>query len=117
MKQADVMDVVIQRLYFGKRPPSSEMATNGSILKKLNKKHTWATLALVVEGLALRRDRGELKSVGRHEPVSLRWLNDKDQMLNQVPVCQDAVYKAWSPASDKRGGAAISITDILKKVG
>lgn len=89
-----VLGLVVKRLYFGRRPSEPEVASNASILKRLAAKGVpWDRLARAVEGLALRRDRGELGKVARTDPVSLRWLVDKDQTLNQVAVCEDAYYR------------------------
>lgn len=111
------MDLVIKRLYLGRRPSQKDLRTNGSILSRLHKKgHSWETLAKVVEGLASRRDRGELKSVASNEPVSLRWVNDKDQLLNQVAVCQDAAYKDTVVKKGPRKDGVSSIEDVLAQI-
>ena len=89
-----VLGLVVKRLYFGRRPSEPEMASNASVLKRLATKGVpWDRLARAVEGLALRRDRGELGKIERTDPVSLRWLVDKNQTLNQVAVCEDAYYR------------------------
>ena len=111
--QRSVMQLVIDRLYFGSRPSPSLMQMNGSILKRLNRKHSWDDLAQVVEGLALRRDRGELTGVPPKAPVSLKWVIDKDQRLNQVPVCQDAVYRQPASAAPRQTGHAALLRDLL----
>ena len=88
------MGLVVARLYFGRRPSEPEMASNASVLKRLAARGvSWDRLARAVEGLALRRDRGELGTVERADPVSLRWLVDKEMDLNQVAVCEDAYYR------------------------
>ena len=87
------MGIVIRRLYFGQRPSEAEIRTNGSILDRLHRKRPWPELARVVEGLALRRDRGELHGVERTEPVSLRWVIDSGHQLNQIAMCEDAYYR------------------------
>jgi hypothetical protein len=117
--QRSVMGLVIARLYFGTRPTPSEMASNADILASLNREgHSWDRLAKVVEGLALRRDRGELKSVAKHQPVSLKWVWSQKQILNQLVLSEDALYTGPSPpAEDKRGGKITSITDHLPRVG
>jgi hypothetical protein len=61
------MGLVIRRLYFGKAT-RKEIGMNGRILRDLNRRgNDWETLARVVEGLALRRDRGEL-GIRRDDP-------------------------------------------------
>jgi hypothetical protein len=115
--QRSVMGLVIERLYFGKRPNPKDLAANGSILRQWHAKgYDWPTLARVVEGLAIRRDQGELRSVDRNEPVSLRWIQDKDQLLNQAAVCLDAVHRQVKPVEEKRGGAITGIGDLLNRL-
>jgi hypothetical protein len=87
-----VMGLVVYRLYFGRRPSPPEMAQNASVVKRLATKHDWARLARVVEGLALRRDRGELGKIGPQDPVCLTWLIDKEHRMNQLAICEDAYY-------------------------
>jgi hypothetical protein len=119
-RQQDVMGLVIRRLYFGKRPSQKDLATNGSILKRLNttRGYDWEACARIVEGLALLRDQGKLEpTIPRTKPVDLRWVWDKDRTLNQAETCQDAYY-ASRPKSEPartKGGAVTSITDILLK--
>lgn len=109
------MGLVVSRLYFGRRPTPAEMASNASILKRLAARgQSWERLARVVEGLALRRDRGELGKIGRMEPVSLRWLLDKDQTLNQVAVCEDAYYRLMPK---KTGGLMRDIMARMAREG
>jgi hypothetical protein len=112
------MALVIDRLYFGRRPSSREMATNASILSLYQRQgRTWAELARVVEGLALRRDRGEIKSIGQREPVSLRWLHSQKQLLNQLAVSEDAYYKAPpQPETKKAKPTGVEgMADILSR--
>lgn len=114
--QADVMGLVIEKLYFGKRPGAEALARNGSILKRLHAKgHSWDRLARVVEGLGLRRDRGELKpTIRKHQVVDLRWVWAKDMDLNQLALCEDAFYKD-APTKGKKDGAPQSMADLLAK--
>jgi hypothetical protein len=110
------MGIVIRRLYFGNRPDQRTMAKEGSILRRWNERgFDWEHLALVVEGLAIRRDRGELKSIRPDRPVSLRWVNDKDQTLNQMAVCLDAVYREAKPKVEKVKGSMADISSILSQ--
>lgn len=112
--RGSVMGLVVQRLYLGKRPPEGVIATNASILTALNRSgHSWDYLARVVEGLARRRDSGELRSVGRDQPVSLKWINDRDNPINQLAVSEDAFYRSEPEAPRKRTG----VTDIQSIVG
>ncbi len=117
MDRNAVMGLVIKRLYFGRRPPNGDMAMNGSILARLNAKgRTWEELGKMVEGLALLRDKGELKpTVQPKEPVSLRWVYDGGMMVNQVNRCLDAFYNPWyksqpAPEVTKRGGKPEKLT-------
>lgn len=119
--QRDVMDLVIKRLYFGRRPSPKDMATNGSILKRLHttRGYDWPACARIVEGLALMRDQGKLEpTISRNKPVDLRWVWDKDQTLNQAETCQDAYY-AGQPkaAAPTKGGKPTGIASLLGKVG
>jgi hypothetical protein len=120
-QQRDVMGLVIARLYFGKRPSKKDLATNGSILKRLHttRGYDWPACARIVEGLALLRDQGKLEPlIQRTKPVDLRWVWDKDQVLNQAETCQDAFYAAQkAPGGPIKGGTPTSIMDILNKVG
>jgi hypothetical protein len=80
---------------FGRRPPGGDMAMNGSILNRLThgRGYSWAEMGVMVEGLAILRDQGKLEpTVKRTEPVSLRWVYDSGQMINQVTRCLDAYY-------------------------
>lgn len=114
-----VMEQVINRLYFGKRPSDAELAMNGSILNRLNsgRNYPWEQLQQVVEGLAILRDQGKLMpTVKPTEPVSLRWVYDSGQMLNQVQVCLDAFYSAPAKPVPKRGGTVTGIADVLSSL-
>ncbi len=113
MDRNAVMGLVIKRMYLGKRPPAGDMAMNGSILARLNSKgRDWEELGKVVEGLALLRDRGELKpTVQPNEVVSMRWVYDGGMMINQVTRCLDAFYKYQpAPIAGKRGGKPERLT-------
>jgi hypothetical protein len=68
----------------------------------------------MVEGLAIRRDRGEL-GIRHTDPVSLRWVIDRAQILNQVTVCLDASYKEPPKPVDKKRGGVISMSSILSQ--
>ncbi|MGH7510644.1 MAG: hypothetical protein ACREMZ_14390 [Gemmatimonadales bacterium] len=108
---AAVLSLVVEKLYFGHRPPRDQMAVNASVLKKLHGdgRRSWDYLARVVEGLALRRDRGELKSVKPTDPISCKWLSDKDQDLNQLAVSEDALYRIGpDPPPGHRRGVAMA---------
>lgn len=115
MNQRDVMGLVIARLYFGTSPDKKTLAINGRVLKWLHSRgRDWDSVGRVVEGLALRRDCGELGTVGRTDPVSLLWLWDKDQAINQASVCEDAYYQTpQTPVI--RGGAMTGIASLLSK--
>jgi hypothetical protein len=120
-RHSDVMGLVIQRLYFGRRPDKKALATNGSILKRLHdtRGYDWPACARIVEGLALLRDQGKLEpTISRNKPVDLRWVWDKDQVLNQAETCQDAFYAAQKALGGPiKGGKPTSIMDILNKAG
>ena len=114
--QRAVIGAVIRRLYFGNADRKT-IAMNGRILRDLHRKgYDWPTLLRMVEGLAVRRDGGELRGVGRQDPVSLRWCVDKDQTLNQVAVCLDAAAIA-SAVQAKQAGGTKTLADILKEYG
>ena len=112
--QNTVLGLVVKRLYFGRRPSQSEMAQNGSVLKRLHRYgHSWDSLAKVVEGLARRRDRGELGTIGSTDPVSLLWLVDKGHIVNQVTASLDAYYRL-EPATRK---GIQTLRDIMANAG
>ena len=126
MDRNEVMGTVIQRLYFGRRPPNADLVMNGSILNRLvnGRGYTWEEMHKMVEGLALLRDRGALEpTVKRTQPVSLKWVYDSGQMINQVTRCLDAYYShlvSCAPKSSgsdsrtqRRGGPAALIQDLL----
>lgn len=108
-----VMGLVVAKLYFGWRPSQTEMLKNASVLKRLRKRYDWDTLAQVVEGLGLRRDRGELGKIRPTDPVSLLWLVDKSQTVNQVALCQDAYYRLQKPTTK---GITL-MADIMAQLG
>lgn len=112
------LGLVVERLYFGNRPSRQEMTTNGSILKAFHAKgHSFDRLAHAIDGLAERRDRGELGNVGTRQAVSLKWLNDKDQILNQIAVSEDVYYRSGpDPPEGKRGGVS-GIGAVLTSMG
>lgn len=116
--QRDVMGLVIDRLYRGTSPDRKTIALNGRILNWLVKRgYDWEACARIVEGLALRRDRGKLlPTVQTNEPVSLCWVWAKAMDINQVALCEDAFYASQpKPAVPIKGGKPTSIMDILKK--
>lgn len=102
------MALVVERLYRGARPPDGVMATNGSILRNFAAMHGYDRMATIIEGLALRRDRGELHGVGPTAAVSLKWLNSAKMDLNQLAVSEDAAYRTEPPARKGKGG----LTDL-----
>jgi hypothetical protein len=104
---------VIRRLYFGKAT-RQEIGMNGRILRDLNKKYDWETLARMVEGLAIRRDRGEL-GIRCTDLVSLRWVIDRDQILNQAALCLDATYKEPPKPVDTKRGGITTMSSILSQ--
>ena len=111
-----VFEAVLERLYFGRRPPEADMVMNGSILNRLvnGRGYSWEEMQKMVEGLALLRDRGALEpTVKRTDVVSLRWVYDSGQMINQVTRCLDAYYSEVAKPTPKRGGAAALIQDLL----
>jgi hypothetical protein len=112
--QRSVMGLVIKRLYFGKAT-RQEIGMNGRILRDLHRQgHSWEVLSWVVEGLAIRRDRGDL-GVRRTDPVSLRWVIDKDQLLNQLSVCLDASYQEPPKPKDEKRGGVTTMSSILSQ--
>jgi hypothetical protein len=111
--QRSVMGLVIRRLYFGKAT-RQEIGMNGRILRDLNTRYDWETLAQMVEGLAIRRDRGEL-GIRCTDPVSLRWVIDRDQLLNQVTVCLDATYRELPKPKDEKRGGIVNMSSILSQ--
>lgn len=113
------MLAVIQHLYLGRRPSQAEMAMNGSILNRLHtaRHYSWEELRKVVEGLGLLKQRGKLlPTVSPVDTVSLRWVYDSGQMLNQVQVCLDAYYAAPAKPVAKRGGEMSGIGDVLSNL-
>lgn len=117
--QRAVMGCVIRRLYFGKADRKA-IGMNGSILNRIHRRgYDWPTLLRAVEGLAIRRDNGDLYGVGRMDPVSLRWL-EKKTGLNEVEVCLDAEAMAGAvkaKVEPKRGGQTQTLADILNQFG
>lgn len=112
--QRSVMGLVIEKLYFGKRPTPSEMASNADILGMLHKEgHSWDRLARAIEGLALRRDRGELKSVAKNQPVSLKWVWSQKQTLNQIALSEDALYRGPGPPQDEKRGGVTGLGEVV----
>jgi hypothetical protein len=106
------MKLIVDRLYLGNRPAPDVMAANGSILRNFAKVHGFDRMARIIEGLALRRDRGELHKVGSREAVSLKWLNSANMDLNQLAVSEDALYRSEPSPRTGRGGS-VGIADIL----
>lgn len=102
--QQSVMRLIVDRLYFGNRPPDGVMATNGSILRNYAAKRGFEYMARVVTGLALRRDAGKLFGVGTHEAVSLKWLNSAKIDLNQLAVSEDAYFQEGGSVIATIGG-------------
>lgn len=117
MERSEVMGLVAKHLYFGRRPPAGDMAMNGSILNRLNasRGYSWEDLGKMVEGLAVLRERGDLlPTVGRTQPVSLRWVYDSGMIVNQVTRCLDAYAAAGpAPVAAKRGGKAQGIGGLV----
>lgn len=90
---SSVMGLVVQELYFGRRPNSNIMAMNGSVLKALNRRgRSWEDLWKIVSGLALRRNRGDLGETRRTVPLSVCWLMAAGQRKNEAELCLDAYY-------------------------
>jgi hypothetical protein len=113
--QRSVMGLVIRRLYFG-NATRKEIGMNGRILRDLHAEgYDWEYLAHVVEGLAIRRDRGEL-GIRRDDPVSLRWLISHRQFTNQLPVSADAVYREKPRVVPKREGEMTTMSSILSQL-
>jgi hypothetical protein len=109
------MGLVIRRLYFG-NATRKEIGMNGRILRDLHAEgYDWEYLAQVVEGLAIRRDRGEL-GIRRDDPVSLRWLISHRQFTNQLPVSADAVYREKPRVVPKREGEMTTMSSILSQL-
>lgn len=118
--QGSCMRLVVERLYFGRRPSERDMATNGSILRNLASAHGYDRMARIIEGLAQRRDKGELYGVGAKEAVSLKWLNSNKMTLNQLAVSEDALYQGGAPKRKGKGGMAgmESLTDsVIANIG
>jgi hypothetical protein len=113
--QRSCMALVVERLYFGNRPREDVIATNASILRNLAKTEGFDRMARIIEGLALRRDRGELYNVGPHDVVSLKWLNAKGMDLNQLAVSEDAYYRSDASPRTGRGGTA-GLGDVAREV-
>ncbi|HEY5902621.1 MAG TPA: hypothetical protein VIU39_08710 [Anaerolineales bacterium] len=118
--QRDVMGLIIARLYFGVSPDKRTLAWNGRVLKSLTKRgYDWNACARIVEGLALRRDHGQLKpTVQPNEPVSLRWVWAKKFDVNQAALCEDAYYVGQpKPIAKTRGGKPFDLSTLLKGFG
>jgi hypothetical protein len=114
--QGSCMALVVERLYFGVRPPDPVMRKNGSVLRNYARTHGFDRMAGIIEGLALRRDRGELPGVGTREAVSLLWLNAKGMDLNQLAVSEDAYFRGDASPRTGRGGTT-SLAGIIGNIG
>jgi hypothetical protein len=113
--QASVIGLVVKHLYFGNRPQEAAMRNEASMAKALAKTYGYDRLAAAIEGLAKRREAGELPNVGRRQAVGLRYLNSNKFDLNQVAVSEDAVYRTSDLRTGKVGSAGIG--DILGNIG
>jgi uncharacterized protein YdaU (DUF1376 family) len=98
------MRLVVDRLYLGHRPSERDMAQNGSILKLYGNRHGYDRMARVIEGLALRRDRGELYGVRSNQVVSLKWIHTSKIDINQLAVSEDALYQGSARHGKARVG-------------
>jgi hypothetical protein len=104
---ASVMGLVVDELYFGLRPTVGEMKTNGSILKLLHARGwKYDDLANMVLGLSSLRVNGLLKGVGARQPISLKWLNDKDPTVDPCQRALDAFYSRRTDRKSEPGGLA-----------
>jgi hypothetical protein len=113
--QRSVMGLVIRRLYFGKATRAA-IGMNGRILRAVyDRGFSWEAVARVVEGLAIRRDRGELYGVRPCDPVSLRWVIDKSQPLDQVAVCLDAFYREIPKPVEKKLAGMNTMSSLLSQ--
>jgi hypothetical protein len=110
-----VIGLVVKLLYFGNRPPEAVVRTEASIAKSLAKTYGYDRLAVGIEGLAKRREAGDLPNVGRRQVVGLKWLNSNKFELNQVAVSEDAMYR--SESGPRTGRGATGLADILGTIG
>jgi hypothetical protein len=110
-----VVGLVVKLLYFGNRPAEAVVRTEASIAKSLAKTYGYDRLATGIEGLAKRREAGDLPNVGRRETMSLKWLNSNKFELNQLAVSEDAVYR--SESGPRTGRGATGLADILGNIG
>jgi hypothetical protein len=89
------------------------MRTEGSIAKALGERHGYDRLARAIQGLARKRDAGELgESVRPRQALSLKWLNSKKFDINQLAASEDAFYRS-DPEPRRGRGKATDIGDIL----
>jgi 5-methylcytosine-specific restriction endonuclease McrA len=100
--------LVVEKLYFGNRPPEAAMRNEASIAKQLGEHYGYERLARAVEGLARRRDSGQLSGVGPRQALSLKWLNSKKFDINQLAASEDEFYRAAQEGPRGRG----KVTDI-----
>jgi hypothetical protein len=110
-----VLGLVVKLLYFGNRPPEAAMRNEASIAKLLAKTYGYDRLAAAIEGLAKRREAGDLPNVGRRQVMSLKWLNSNKFELNQVAVSEDAVYRSEPSPRTGRGGSE-GISGIVGRI-
>jgi hypothetical protein len=97
--------LVVEKLYFGNRPSAQAMRNEASIAKALGGSYGFDRLAAAIEGLARRREAGDLPNVGRRQVMSLRWLNSSKFELNQLAVSEDAFYRGDASPRKGRSGA------------
>lgn len=112
---SSVLGLVVEKLYFGNRPLGGAMSNEASIAKLLAKTYGYDRLAVAIEGLAKRREAGEIPNVGRRQAMSLKWLNSNKFEVNQLAISEDAVYRTSDPRKGKGGSAGLG--DILADIG
>lgn len=113
------LGLVVEKLYFGNRPPKPVMRTEASIAKQLGEHYGFDRLAQAIEGLSLLRERGELSGVSSRQAVGLRWLNSEKFNLNQFAVAEDAVFRDASPRTGRGGTAGLAevARDVVGRIG
>ena len=107
------LGLVVEKLYFGNRPPEGSMRNEASIARALGERHGYDRLAKAIAGLARRRDAGELGGgVGPRQVLSLKWLNSKKFNINQLAASEDAFYRS-DPEPRRGRGKVTDIGDIV----
>lgn len=110
------LGLVVEKLYFGARPPEAAMRTEASIARALGERYGYDLLARAIEGLARRRELGEFPHVGPRQVLSLKWLNSAKFDINQLAASEDAFYRSDPRPRTGRGGAT-GLGDLLATFG